>query len=95
MSKALKNKVKLNDTVSVKDFGAVGDGVTDDTTAIQAAINSMSSTGGRVFFPSGTYLVNSGITLKTRVTLEGADRNSTIIKAVQELSARIQVLEGL
>ena len=40
MSKALKNKVKLNDIVSVKDFGAVGNGVADDTLAIQNALNS-------------------------------------------------------
>lgn len=45
---------KLRDTVSVKDFGAVGDGVADDTAAIQAAIIS----GKQVFFPSGTYLCN-------------------------------------
>lgn len=72
---------KLRESVSVKDFGAVGDGVVNDTAAIQAAINSMPAAGGKVFFPSGTYLVNTGITLKTRVTLEGAERNSTVIKA--------------
>lgn len=72
---------KLRESVSVKDFGAVGDGVTDDTAAIQAAINSMPAAGGTVFFPNGTYLVNSGIALKTRVTIEGGDRNNTTIKA--------------
>lgn len=42
---------KLRDMVSVKDFGAVGDGVTDDTAAIQAAIDS----GEDIFFPAGSY----------------------------------------
>ena len=42
---------KLKDVVSVKDFGAVGDGVADDTAAIQAAINSIPGSGGTVFFP--------------------------------------------
>ena len=53
MSKALNNVIKLNDTVSVKDFGAVGDGVTDDTAAIQAALDSGAST---VTVPDGTYI---------------------------------------
>lgn len=47
---------KLRQTVSVKDFGAVGDGVTDDTAAIQAAINYVSNSTFRgVYFPAGTY----------------------------------------
>ena len=53
---------KLKDTVSVKDFGAVGDGVADDTAAIQAAIN----TGKSVLFgPGGTYMVTGNISVST------------------------------
>jgi hypothetical protein len=47
---------KLRDVVSVKDFGAVGDGVTDDTVAIQAALNT---TTKAIYFPQGTYVVAS------------------------------------
>lgn len=48
---------KFGDTVSVKDFGAVGDGVTNDTTAIQAAITAAANKS--VYFPSGTYVVTT------------------------------------
>ena len=51
---------KMRDVVSVKDFGAVGDGVADDTAAIQAAIN----TGSSIVFPGGTYKC-SGLTQST------------------------------
>jgi hypothetical protein len=44
-------QAKLRDVVSVKDFGAVGNGSANDTTAIQTAIN----TGASLFFPPGTY----------------------------------------
>ena len=54
---------KLRDVVSVKDFGAVGDGVTDDTAAIQAAINAGAVNGKSVFLPAGVYLVTSALTL--------------------------------
>jgi len=57
---------KLRDTVSVKDFGAVGDGVVDDTAAIQAAIDAtVAQGGGTVYFPAGTYKVTSVITTPT------------------------------
>ena len=55
-SRTVENK--LQESVSVKDFGAVGDGVTDDTAAIQAALDS----GENILIPKGTYLTG-GLTL--------------------------------
>jgi hypothetical protein len=64
---------KLAQTVSVKDFGAVGDGVTDDTDAIQAAIDYVGTDGGCVNFPAGKYLVTSTINVLRRgIWLNGA-----------------------
>ena len=48
---------KFRETVSVKDFGAVGDGVANDTAAIKAAIAASSS----VLFPQGTYLITESL----------------------------------
>ena len=48
---------KWSDIVSVKDFGAVGNGIADDTAAIQAAL----STGKRVYIPTGTYRLSNAL----------------------------------
>ena len=62
---------KFRDVVSVKDFGAVGDGVADDTAAINAAIAALPANGGRVLFPSiGPYKCNL-IIKRNNITLEG------------------------
>jgi hypothetical protein len=67
---------KLQETVSVKDFGAVGDGVTDDSVAIQAAIDSIEPGGsakrGTVYFPPGNYRTTQMLTINgTSVGLKG------------------------
>lgn len=51
-------QAKLRESVSVLDFGAVGDGVTDDTAAIQAALDSLTD-GGTLYFPLGVYLTDA------------------------------------
>ena len=61
---------KLRESVSVKDFGAVGDGVTDDTTAIAAAVAAV-PTGGIVLFPPATYLVSTVNVTGKSVVLSG------------------------
>ena len=70
-------QAKMRDVVSVKDFGAVGDGVTDDTAAFQAAILAHEC----VDIPSGTYILSQKISVLNRgLTLKGAGTNATILK---------------
>lgn len=71
---------KLKDTVSVKDYGAVGDGVANDTVAIQAALDYLNSIGGgRLYFPKGVYTVNK-LTTYSNIWLCGDGRDNTVIK---------------
>lgn len=64
---------KLEDKISVKDFGATGSGSFDDSASIQAAFDSLISTGGSLYFPAGTYLINSPISVITtkRIVIDG------------------------
>lgn len=68
---------KLKDVVSIKDFGAVGDGVTNDTAAIQAAIDSLPN-GGVVYFPPGTYRIARTIGTNDRWGLKITQSNITL-----------------
>lgn len=69
---------KMRERVSVKDFGAIGDGTADDTSEIQAALNYASTTGASVFFPPGEYLISSGLIAKCNGDLPVAPSGSEI-----------------
>jgi parallel beta-helix repeat protein len=89
-------QAKMRDVVSVKDFGAVGDGVADDTVAINEAITYVNSLGGGVVtFPDGgTYMVNAtgnltGIQMKSGVYL---DLTGAKLKATNANSANYRLV---
>lgn len=65
---------KFGDVVSVKDFGAAGDGLTDDTLAIQQALAAHAA----VYVPPGTYLISAPLTVTKGKSLYGAGRKSVI-----------------
>lgn len=77
---------------NVKDYGAVGDGATDDADAINAAITaaaavtSGAAVGGFAEFPPGTYLIRSPIVQKPGTGLRGAGPPATIIKLANTFS---------
>jgi len=80
-------QAKLRQTVSVKDFGAVGNGTTDDTAAIQLALNN----SGSIYFPAGTYKISSALTITISDTSIRGEGLNTII-ATNSLTADIFTL---
>ena len=75
---------KMQEIVSVTDFGATGDGVTDDTAACQAAIDHVATLGGgTVYFPAGKYWISATLTAwSSPVHLVGAGVSATELLAV-------------
>lgn len=72
---------KLRDAVSVKDFGAVGDGAANDTAAVQAGIDYVAARGGVLYFPAGDYRLTAQVGINTMTaaafTLRGAGWSAT------------------
>ena len=78
----------LDEWISVKDFGATGDGITDDTSAINRAISEIYTTTlnsthtpvrRTIKIPAGTYKITSSILVPANCTLVGDGKNNTII----------------
>lgn len=88
---------KLQDFVSVKDFGATGDGVTDDTLSIEAAIAYCRGTGigATLYFPAGTYCFsettpNFGLYINQPLTIVGDGIEKTILKNLSATGAGLR-----
>ncbi len=78
---------KLADTVSVRDYGAIGDGVSDDLPAINNAFAAVATTGQRILFPAGTYGVSGTVLVPNKAQIYGMGRGdanfvNTVIKAL-------------
>jgi len=72
---------KMRELVSVKDFGATGDGTTDDTPFIQAAINAFAATGfGCLYFPRGVYRITSSLTISFNGKVYGDGIGASVIR---------------
>jgi hypothetical protein len=72
-------KVLNKSHINVKDYGAVGDGTTDDTFAVQGAVNICNTQGGgNCFFPKGKYSLSAGINVKENVAIIGEGMFNTI-----------------
>ncbi len=82
--------------VSVKTYGAKGDGLTDDTAAIQAAIEVVAGTGGTLLVPDGTYMINAilnnyqGLQLRSNMTFRMS--SGAVLKAIPNGSANYSIL---
>jgi len=72
-------QAKLRESVSVKDFGAVGDGAADDTVAIQAALTAGAGKG--VFFPAGSYSISADLSVPAGTYVYAHGSSATVTQS--------------
>lgn len=76
----LKGALGAENAFNVRDYGATGDGETDDTTALQAAIDAAELVGGAVYFPAGTYKITAALQVDRPMRIFGESMAGTIIQ---------------
>lgn len=87
--KQFQVQYRFGNSYNVKQFGAKGDGITDDQSAINSAISRATGTGLSVYFPPGNYL-HSGLIVANGVALYGAG-SSTTLTATNNTSGTIEL----
>ncbi|NJL42482.1 MAG: endopolygalacturonase [Pseudanabaena sp. SU_2_4] len=80
--------------LNVKNFGAKGDGVTDDTEAIQALLNAHPNGQRIIYLPNGTYLVSQTITWPAGTPGKGDDYKNTILQGQSERGVIIKLKDS-
>lgn len=81
-------------SVSAESFGAVGDNAANNATAIQAAIDAVAASGGGLVTFGDGYFCSGPLTLKSRVKLKGASKNSTELKLICNSNATFIKSQG-
>lgn len=72
------NKNTIQKVINVKDFGAKGDSITDDSKSFEAALNNINTTSSKLIIPKGNYHLSHPITIKNYGDLEIIGENSTL-----------------
>lgn len=87
---------KLSERISVKDFGALGDGSTDDATAVQEALDYIVTNGGNLHFPTGEYVLGDRIEISddgnthdeyTKFSISGDGPGNTVLRFTETATA--------
>jgi hypothetical protein len=85
---AISAQDKMRQTVSVKDFGAVGDGVADDTVAIQASVDYAANNNLTLFFPDGIYQYTNITVPSTKpLSIVGSSKENAVLKQISPWTA--------
>ncbi len=84
---------RQSSTINVLNFGAIGDGIADDTAAIQAAIDAVGN-GGTVLIPRGTYLVRGLKIRRNGTTISGESRYGTRLVRIKGSTAPLLDMSG-
>lgn len=80
--------------IDIREFRAIGDGLSDDTENIQAAIDSLPAGGGALFFPRGTWNVSSNLVIAKKVRIFGEGMSSIVRASGTSLTAVFEMNAG-
>ncbi|AZD14984.1 glycosyl hydrolase family 28-related protein [Pseudomonas chlororaphis] len=85
-------QLQTKNLINVRWFGAVGNGITDDTESIDSALNSLDKAGGTLYFPDGNYLISKTVHLnKDNITLRGNGASRTTLTLDKDSTAEYAI----